>query len=117
MYKVIIMKLNRIITSIDYTLISGSTDISISDIIYDSRKVIPGSLFVCLEGSSFDGHIYAQDAVNQGAVALLVSKDISVDNEDITIIKVKDTRESLAYISKNFFSNLQFSGSLSLYCS
>ena len=44
------MKLNKLLEGIDYTIISGSTDIEISDICYDSRKVKVGSLFICLSG-------------------------------------------------------------------
>jgi len=98
------MKLNKILSNIDYSLVAGTADVEISDIIYDSRKVEKGVLFVCLVGSSSNGHNYAQDAINKEASALLVSEDIEYSG-DVTIIKVEDTRKALAYISAEFFNN------------
>ena len=98
------MKLNKILSAIDFSLVCGDLDIDITDIIYDSRKVAPGTLFVCLVGSASNGHKYAQDAVDKGATALLVSEDVEI-NSNATIIKVDDTRKTLAYISCEFFGN------------
>ena len=42
------MKLSKLIDGIDYILQSGNTDVEISDVIYDSRKVVKGCAFVCL---------------------------------------------------------------------
>ena len=97
------MKLNKLLEGIDYTIISGSTDIEISDICYDSRKVKVGSLFICLSGSNFDGHDYIDSAIENGAKAVLVEKDVYRD--DITIIKVSSTRRLLSKISINYFDN------------
>ena len=97
------MKLNKLLEGIDYTIISGSTDIEISDICYDSRKVKVGSLFICLSGFNFDGHDYIDSAIENGAKAVLVEKDVYRD--DITIIKVSSTRRLLSKISINYFDN------------
>lgn len=97
------MKLNKLLEGIDYTIISGSTDIEISDICYDSRKVKVGSLFICLSGFNFDGHDYIDSAIENGAKAVLVEKDIYRD--DFTIIKVSSTRRLLSKISINYFDN------------
>ena len=97
------MKLNKLLEGIDYTIISGSTDIEVSDICYDSRKVKVGSLFICLSGSNFDGHDYIDSAIENGAKAVLVEKNI--DRRDTTIIKVSSTRRLLSKISINYFDN------------
>ena len=97
------MKLNKLLEGIGYTIISGSTDIEVSDICYDSRKVKVGSLFICLSGSNFDGHDYIDSAIENGAKAVLVEKDI--DRRDTTIIKVSSTRRLLSKISINYFDN------------
>lgn len=99
------MKLINLLSKIEYTIIQGNTDIEISDIIYDSRKVKEDTLFVCLKGYNVDGHKYAQDAISKGASALLVSDDVDIENKDITIIKVTDTRCALALVSAEFFGN------------
>ena len=99
------MKLLNLLSKIDHKILQGNTDIEISDIIYDSRKVTPNTLFVCLKGYNTDGHQYAKNAVEMGAVALVVSDEVEIDNKDITIIKVEDTRSALALLSAEFFGN------------
>ncbi len=63
--------------------------IVVTDVVDDSRRVTPGSLYVCLRGTSFDGHDFADQAVGDGAVALLV--DHLVD-APVAQIVVDDTR-------------------------
>ncbi len=98
------MKLSEILNDIDYEIIRGSLDISIGDICYDSRMVKKNDLFVCLVGSSSDGHNYIDSAVNNGASCIVVERDIDIDG-DISVIKVKDTRRCLSRLSINYFSN------------
>lgn len=98
------MKLEKLLTRINYTVVSGSTEIDITDVIYDSRKVIKGCAFVCLVGSAVDGHKFAEDAVKKGAAAVIVSRDdISVSG--VTVIKTEDTRKTLAFMSAEYFGN------------
>lgn len=99
------MKLNNLLQNIDFEITQGNPDVEISDIIYDSRKIVPNSMFVCLKGYNSDGHSYASQAVEKGASAILICDDIDISDEKITVVKVKDTRESLAYISAEFFGN------------
>ena len=98
------MKLEKLLTRINYTVISGSTDIEISDVIYDSRKVIKNCVFVCLVGSAADGHRFAQDAVNNGAAAVVVSRD-DMKISGAAVIRVDDTRKALAFMSAEYFGN------------
>ncbi len=98
------MKLQELLKNINYTLIKGSLDVSIKDIKYDSRKVEKDDVYLSLIGFNSDGHDYINMALQNGATALIVSKDIMID-EDITIIKVADTRLALAYMSINYFHN------------
>ena len=97
------MKLEKLISKLDYSVVCGSTDIDISDVIYDSRKVCKDCLFVCLVGSAADGHKYAQAAVDAGAAAIVVSRDIEITGA--TVIKTEDTRKALAFISAEYFGN------------
>jgi UDP-N-acetylmuramoyl-tripeptide--D-alanyl-D-alanine ligase len=50
--------------------------VEISKVVVDSRLVVPGSLFVALEGEHADGHVYVGDAMRRGAVAAIVERDI-----------------------------------------
>ncbi|GFR34998.1 hypothetical protein TCEA9_08100 [Thermobrachium celere] len=97
------MRLFDMLKGLDYVLIKGS-DLEIEHITYSSREVVEGSLFFCIEGFRTDGHQFIQDAVNRGAKAIIVSKDVNVE-EDVTIVKVKDTREAMAIVSSNFYGN------------
>ncbi len=97
------MLLNDILCEIDYELLSGTTDLKIVDIVYDSKLVVPGVVFVCLKGANFDGHDYVREAKEKGAVAFICEKEINMSN--MTIVKVSDTRICLARMSANFFNH------------
>ncbi len=68
---------------------------------YDSRKVIPGSIFIAIEGEKFDGHNFINDAINKGATLIITEKDLTI--KDIKILKVKDARLTLAELSAQFY--------------
>ncbi|MGI6085985.1 MAG: UDP-N-acetylmuramoyl-L-alanyl-D-glutamate--2,6-diaminopimelate ligase [Acetivibrionales bacterium] len=98
------MLLNELLKNIDVLETKGNVDIDIRGVTYDSRKSLPGYLFICIDGFATDGHHYAQQAVDNGAVALVVEKYISIIGEAV-IIKVPDTRKALAGISAQWFGN------------
>ncbi|MGI6123189.1 MAG: UDP-N-acetylmuramoyl-L-alanyl-D-glutamate--2,6-diaminopimelate ligase [Acetivibrionales bacterium] len=98
------MLLNELLKNTDVLEMKGSIDIDIRGVTYDSRKSLPGYLFICIDGFATDGHYYAQQAVDNGATALVVEKDVSIIGE-ATIVKVADTREALANISAQWFGN------------
>lgn len=98
------MLLKDLIKKIEPVEVKGSLDIDIRGVTYDSRKALPKYLFVCIDGFSTDGHQYAQQAVDNGASALIVQKNISVIG-DVTIIRVSDSREALAAVSAEWFGN------------
>ena len=97
------MKLNNILNGLEYSLVKGNIDTEISDIIYDSRKVVPGCVFVCLKGASVDGHNFAKEAVRKGAAAIVYEEELDLD--DVTCIKVENTRAALASMSASFFDH------------
>lgn len=98
------MKLKDLLKKIDFSLVQGDLNIEIRDIFYDSRKCISDSVFICLKGCDTDGHNFINSAVAKGASAVVVSDDVRID-ENITVIRVKDTREALAVMSAEFFGN------------
>ena len=98
------MKLKDLLEKIDFSLVQGDLNIEISDIFYDSRKCISDSVFICLKGYDADGHNFINSAVAKGARAVVISDDVRVD-ENITVVRVKDTREALAFMSAEFFGN------------
>ena len=95
------MKLEKLLESAEYELLQGSRDIEISDVIYDSRKIVKGCVFVCMIGANFDGHSFIEKAVEQGAAAVVVSRDVKI--EGVTVVKTEDTRKALALMSAEYF--------------
>ena len=98
------MKLLDLVKDLDFECVQGSTDIDVTTLVYDSRKVEQGSVFVCISGAVRDGHDFAEDVVKSGAKALIVEKDVEVSG-DVTVIKVKNTRLALAVSSAAYFGN------------
>lgn len=98
------MKLTDLLEKIEYECIQGSAGCEITEVIYDSRKISPGCLFICIEGANFDGHDFAVQAAEQGAAAVVVSKELpGLKQQECAVIKVENTRYALAFISAAYF--------------
>ncbi|MBP2653097.1 MAG: murE 2 [Firmicutes bacterium] len=82
--------------------IKGEIEQLITTITPDSRSVGPGALFVALSGSKVDGHDYVDAACRQGAIAVLVEKEVTV-GPNVTVIKVTDTRAAMQLVAPYFF--------------
>ncbi len=81
----------------------GSVDAEVTGIVYDTRKEITkGNLFVCIAGAVFDGHTYADTAVEAGASVVVAEKELSLPGH-VALVVVKDTRKALAYLSAAWF--------------
>lgn len=98
------MKLKTILNNVSYTLLQGNLEEEIKDIKYDSRKVENNDLYVALVGATTDGHDYIKNAIENGAKVIVTQKVIEVE-DNITVIKVDDTRIALSYMSSNYFLN------------
>lgn len=98
------MKLSQLLTQCTYSVVKGNTDIEITDVIYDSRKVTPGCAFVCLKGYNTDGHKYIADALQKGATAIIAEDDCEIA-EDVCVIKTENTRIALAMMSVEYFGH------------
>lgn len=96
------MNLNVLLQDLEYDVLQGSTNIEIKDIITDSRKVTNKDIFVCISGAISDGHNYVRDVIGKGIKAIVVEKTINVD-EEITVIKVENTRIALAKMAAALF--------------
>lgn len=100
------MKLINLLEGLDYTCESNIQDLDVTKVVYDSRKVEKGCVFICIPGANFDGHDYAAEAVKQGAVALVVSAPVQgVDEKEVAVIKVENTRYAMAFISAAYFGH------------
>lgn len=82
----------------------------VSDVVYDSRKVTPGALFVAMQGGTTDGNRYVENALEQHAVAVVTDSEatwqtLRADRPELAIAQVDHGRRALAGISANFFSH------------
>lgn len=96
------MKLRELLKDVEYKLIQGNLDIEVNDIAYDSRKVKDGVLFVALKGFRVDGHDYIDKAIENGAKCIVVEDDVNV-GDDITVVRLNDTRVDLSKLSRTLF--------------
>lgn len=62
------MKLRELCSEFKYECLSGSMDVDVRDVIYDSRKITEGTVFVCMVGAVTDGHKYIPGCGEKGCV-------------------------------------------------
>ena len=93
------MKLNQIATDLGVSISFGEREVTfVTD---DSRKVGEGCIFICIEGKVFDGHSKAEEALEKGAAAVVVQKDLGLERQ----ILVENTRSAYARICAAFYSH------------
>ena len=95
-------ELRGLLEKLDYTLLQGTLDRGITTLVYDSRKVEEDSLFVCIRGTAVDGHSFVAEVVEKGAGVLVVEEEVDVPS-CVTVIRVEDTRQALAYLAAAYF--------------
>ena len=98
------MKLSSLLEKLEYTCVQGSTEQEVTGVVYDSRKVTDGSLFICIRGAVVDGHKFIPDVTAKGAKVLVVEEEVSAPS-DVTVIQVTDTRYAMAFISAAWFGH------------
>lgn len=103
------MELKKIVSGLEGLKAKGNVDIDITNIDSNSKNIKPGGLFVAIKGFATDGHLYIEDAVKNGAVAVMVDLEEDLKAlklpKDVTIIAVKGTREAAAKMACNFYEN------------
>jgi UDP-N-acetylmuramoyl-L-alanyl-D-glutamate--2,6-diaminopimelate ligase len=77
-------------------------DVDVSALAYSSRSVRPGTLFFCVPGFKVDGHDYAPDAVERGAVALVVERPLGLG---VPEVQVPDARAAMAEVAARFYGD------------
>jgi UDP-N-acetylmuramoyl-L-alanyl-D-glutamate--2,6-diaminopimelate ligase len=96
------MKVSALLERIEYTCLQGDVEQDVTSVVYDSRKVEQGSLFICIRGAVVDGHKFVPDVVARGASTLVVEEPVEAPG-DVTVILVKDSRYAMAFISAAYF--------------
>lgn len=105
------MELTELLNSVKVIQVVGEVQRrDVGDIQYDSRKIKSNDVFVAIKGFKTDGHKFLMDAINKGAVAVVVEQDNAIPAEiirhaQVAKILVKDSRIALAELSKGFYND------------
>ncbi len=94
------MELDALIRALAPSEVEGSRTAEIGDLAYDTRSVRAGALFFCVPGERFDGHDLAWEAIERGAVALVVERVLDVDVPQLVVPSV---RGAMAVAADTFF--------------
>lgn len=84
-------------------IIQDAPAIQILNLMNDSRKKTRKGLFFCVKGRVYDGHRFVNQAIENGAVAIIHSDEIPIKHEDIVYIQVKDVLKTLNLVTNTFY--------------
>ena len=74
---------------------AATFELPITEAVIDSRKVIPGSLFIALQGEKTDGHQFISNAFDRGAIAAITNKDLPLDSYGVLDIRAVEENDKL----------------------
>ncbi|WAA13686.1 UDP-N-acetylmuramoyl-L-alanyl-D-glutamate--2,6-diaminopimelate ligase [Fervidibacillus halotolerans] len=95
------MKLQTLLNALSFTQVTDqSINPEIKRIEQDTRKVAEGTLFICIEGTVYDGHQFAREAEKRGAVAIVAKKPVDVN---VPVVYVQDTKRAMAILASAFY--------------
>ncbi|WP_167956922.1 UDP-N-acetylmuramoyl-L-alanyl-D-glutamate--2,6-diaminopimelate ligase [Anaerosporobacter faecicola] len=98
------MKLGALLQEVSYTIVTGSIEIEIDGLSMNSREELKNHVFVCIQGTTVDGHQFAVDAMNKGASAIVVEKEVEgLGGYTGTILFVEDTKYVYGVMSAAYF--------------
>ena len=97
--------LAALLVRVEPTEIRGPLNQPIQGIAHDSRTIRPGFLFAALPGLQTDGHLFVEEALSRGAIAVVHSWPLDTYRPGVTYVRVKQSRQALSRISSDFFDN------------
>jgi len=98
--------LQQILYKVNLDSVVGDTSIEIKDLQIDSRKVNPRSCFVAIKGTLVDGHQFIEQAIANGAVAIVCENMPEIHNENIHFVLVENSAHALAVMAHNFYGRV-----------
>ncbi len=99
-------KLRQLLKEVGMIENVGNLDVNVSGIEYNSQNVNRGSVFVAIKGFQRDGAEFIKEAVEKGAIGVVLEEDTAILNEigaETSAVSVKDSRKALASLSAEFF--------------
>jgi len=97
------MRLDELLAGYPGARVIGDAAVEVVDLAYDSRKVEPGTLFFCVVGEKVDGHEFGARAVEEGAAALVVERELT--ELEVTQVVVADSRAAMAPLAARFWGD------------
>jgi len=97
------MRLAELVAELPGARVVGDDAVEVKDLAYDSRKVEPGTLFFCVVGENVDGHEFGVRAVEEGASALVVERELT--EVDVAQVVVPDSRAAMAPLAARFWGD------------
>jgi UDP-N-acetylmuramoyl-L-alanyl-D-glutamate--2,6-diaminopimelate ligase len=95
--------LSKILDGITFTELQGSADVEITSVTADSRQVKPGTLFVAVKGTQVDGHIYIEQAIKDGAVAIVCEDLPGHTAGEVAFLMVNNSAAALGILASNYY--------------
>ncbi len=99
------MKLTEILNVIKTTTVIGNTDIDITNVNIDSRRIAAGHLFIAMKGTQTDGHQYIGKAISQGARAILCEDLPEETTTGVTFVQVASVKDVVGIVATTFYGN------------
>lgn len=102
-----LMKLETLLEGLEYTIVQGDPDTEVADVVYDSRKVTPGCLFICIKGMNYDSHDHADEIAGAGAGVLITEREVALsgNGKAPVVVRVENTRYAMAFIAAAWFGH------------
>ena len=103
------MELKKMLVGLEGLKVKGDLSIDIKGLEKNSKEIKEGYLFIAIKGFTTDGHTYIENAIENGATAVMIEEGCDLKSlkipENVTIIMAKNTRQALAICSSNFYKN------------
>ncbi|WP_191858828.1 UDP-N-acetylmuramoyl-L-alanyl-D-glutamate--2,6-diaminopimelate ligase [Hanstruepera ponticola] len=97
------MTLKDILYKVTLNAVAGNTNVPVNNIVFDSRKISKGDVFVAIVGTQVDGHDYIDKAISLGCIAVVSEKLPKNLKHDVTYVEVENTSTALAIMASNFY--------------
>ena len=97
--------LKDILYKVNINAVSGSTNMPVNELHFDSRKVSLNDVFIAVKGEVFDGHDFISKAIEQGAVSVVCQKIPEQIMNGVTYVEVEDSHSAFAIMASNYYEN------------
>lgn len=98
-------RLRDILYGVAIQEINGSTDAEVGKLVFDSREVMAGDVFVAIRGTQSDGHDYISSAEKSGAKAIVCEELPDKTSDELNYFVVENTHKALALMAANFYDH------------